>query len=496
MDINLSDSKKAYQQIIKATSLFGSVQLFSIVVSIIRNMLIANFVGPIGMGIAALLNSTINIVTGISSLGLEMSGVKHISESYDKNNLKSVSKQVSIVRKIALITGVIGAILATIFSKWLSIITFGNDSYTFSFVLISVTLLFKQLTSAENVVLQGLRKLKDLAKASFYGNLTGLLLSIPLYYFYRIESIVPTILIASLSSLVFAFIFARKNKFETIKLSNSELLSDGKSIIKLGLALAFSGLITLIVAHLIQLYLNFSSSIEMVGFYNAGFTLLNSYVGIIFVAMSTDYFPRLSAISKDNLKVNEVVLQQIFIGILIITPIIIIFFALSNEIIRLLFSSQFEVIVLMVSVGIFGMFFKTVSFSIGYMILAKADSKLFLKTSLGFNFLYLMLSILGYHFYGLLGLGIAFTLQYVFHLVILSILVQTKYNFKFSNEVVILFVICLLLCLITFSLLFLENGILKMVSFIVLIVFSLLFSLKKMDDKVDIRAFLQHKLNK
>lgn len=487
----MSESKKAYQQILKTTSLFGSVQVFSILISIVRNMFIANFIGPIGMGIAALLNSTLSIISGFSGLGLEMSGVKHISESYDENDLNSVSKQVAIVRRIALITGVIGAILAVIFSKWLSVLTFGNDDYTFSFVFIAITLLFKQLTSSENVVLQGLRKLKDLAKASFYGNLVGLLFSIPIYYFYKIDSIVPTIIIAAFSSMIFALVFARKIKFERRKVTNNELVTDGKSIIKLGLALTFSGLITLIVAHLIQLYLNFSNGIEVVGFYNAGFTLLNSYVGILFVAMSTDYYPRLSAICNDNNKLNEVVLQQIYIGVLIITPIIIVFFALSDEIIRLLFSTKFKAIVMMVSIGIFGMLFKIASFSIGYMVLVKADSKLFIKTSLGFNLLYLLLSILGYHYFGLIGLGVAFTLQYIFHLIILSIIAKKRYNFNFNNEVVLLFVICLVLCLATFSLLFLDNKILKVVFFIVLILFSTLFSLKKIGEKIDIKSFLK-----
>ena len=491
----MSDSKNAYQQILKTTSLFGSVQLFSIIISIIRNLFIANFLGPKGMGIVALLNSTLSIITTICGLGIELSGVKHISENYDGTNINSVSKEVSIVRKIALITGILGSILVIIFSKYLSILTFGTEVYTFSFVLISITLVFKQLTAAENVIMQSLRKLKDLAKASFYGNLVGLLCSLPVYYYYRIHSIVPTIIIVSFFSMMFTFIFSKKNKFNIIKLSHSDLITNGKSIIKLGLAFSFSGLITIIIAHIIQLYLNFESGIEVVGFYNAGFTLLNSYVGVLFVAMSTDYYPRLSAISKDNFKSNEVVLQQIYIGTLLITPIIIVFFAFSDEIITILFSSKFSVIIMMVSIGIFGMFFKIASFSIGYMILAKADTKLFIKTSIGFNVLYLILSILGYHFYGLLGLGIAFTSQYFFHLIILSFIVNKKYNFKFSTEVILLFTICFSLCVLTFFIQFIENSILKTLLFILLILISSFFSVKKINDKIDIKTFFKHKIN-
>jgi PST family polysaccharide transporter len=47
-------------------------------------------------------------------------------------------------------------------------------------------------------------------KANFYGNLMGLLVSIPVYYYYRIDAIIPTMIIISLSSFLFAFYFSKK----------------------------------------------------------------------------------------------------------------------------------------------------------------------------------------------------------------------------------------------------------------------------------------------
>lgn len=58
--------KKSYQQILKTTSLFGGVQFFSILIAVIRTKLIAVFIGPSGMGIIALLNSTLGIISSIS----------------------------------------------------------------------------------------------------------------------------------------------------------------------------------------------------------------------------------------------------------------------------------------------------------------------------------------------------------------------------------------------------------------------------------------------
>ena len=57
----MSENKSSYRQILKATSLFGSVQLFNILIAVLRTKLIAILIGPIGIGIAGLLNSTIEI---------------------------------------------------------------------------------------------------------------------------------------------------------------------------------------------------------------------------------------------------------------------------------------------------------------------------------------------------------------------------------------------------------------------------------------------------
>jgi PST family polysaccharide transporter len=50
-----------------------------------------------------------------------------------------------------------------------------------------------------------------LGESHFYGNLMGLLVSIPVYYYYRIDAIIPTMII-SLSSFLFAFYFFKKNR--------------------------------------------------------------------------------------------------------------------------------------------------------------------------------------------------------------------------------------------------------------------------------------------
>ena len=80
------------------------------------------------------------------------------------------------------------------------------------------------------------------------------------------------------------------------------------------------------------------------GYYAAGILIINAYVGMIFNAMATDYFPRLSAINKDNNAIQKVVNEQAEIAILLITPIITLFLLFKELIIQILYTPSFLVI--------------------------------------------------------------------------------------------------------------------------------------------------------
>ncbi|MBF4466107.1 O-antigen translocase [Flavobacterium sp. LC2016-12] len=496
----MSDSKSSYQQILKTTSLFGGVQFFSILISIIRTKLIAVFIGPAGMGIIALLNSTLSVISSISGFGIETSAVKNISEDYKNNDLKTVSKTIQIVKRIVFFTGIFGMLLTILFSKALSIITFGDSDQTYSFVFIAITVLFKQLSSGQLAVLQGLRQMKLLAKANLYGNLFGLLFSIPLYYFLRVDAIIPTIIIASLSALIFSFYYSNKIKTEKEIVSNRGLLSEGKAIVKLGFMLTISSVLTLLSTYLVQIYIGKNGGLEQVGFYNAGFTLLNSYVGIIFIVMSTDYFPKLASINFDNAKVRESVIQQAFISIIIITPIIVLFLTFVSIIIPVIYSANFNAIIPMVCFGILGMLFRAVSWAMGFILIAKGDSKMFIKTAIGFNILSLVMNILGYYFYGLEGLGFSFCLYFLFHFIGLKIITKKRYNFYFNPDFYKAYFICFAICISTFLLRYIEIPVLKYSLMTLMILISFVFSFYQLNKKMNINeiftSFVQRKKDK
>jgi O-antigen/teichoic acid export membrane protein len=489
--------KNEYRAIFKVTSILGSVEIFNIITAIIRSKVIALFLGPLGMGINGLFNTTLELFSSISGLGIDKSAVKEISfidnESDDKVFL---NKLIILIRKLSWYAAVLGSVLMIIFSSWLSKLVFDSELYVFAFVWLSLALFFKQLTQVNLSILQGLRAISNLAKANVLGSFVSLIVVVPLYYFWQIKAIVPAIIISYISSFLISYYFQRKNLISVISLRDIHVKSDfinGKETIKLGMLLSFSGIITVITTYVFQIYLRKISSLEIVGFYVAGMAILNYYVNIVFNAMGKDYYPRLAAIHNDNEKVIKEIQQQSLLAMLTITPIIVVFIAMAPFFIQTLYSSKFSGISVFVKWGILGMLFKAISWSIGYAFIAKGDSKVFLRTTVIFNLFFLGLNIFGYHYYGLDGLGVSFFVYYGIHLISVFVIAKFRYGFYFTINFRKLFFLALILCLTVFMCSFIINQLYRVLSVGILSFVSIIFAVYHLNKIMDLKDFFNKK---
>jgi len=485
----------SYKQVVKATSIFGGVQVFNIIISVVRSKIIAIFLGPAGMGIAGLFNSAIGLIGVASNFGLDTSAVKNIAVA-NETGQSGVGREIAILRRLTWITGTLGALLTLAFSPLLSRLTFGNDDYTFSFVWIAAAVLVKQLSVGQLVILQGLRKIQYLAKANLLGSFFGLFVTVPLYYFFRIDAIVPAMLVTIVVSFIFNAYYVSKIHTQTVSVTTAQAITEGKAMLTLGLSLSFITILTTLAAYALQIYISHSGGLHQVGLFNAGFAIINSYVGLVFNAMATDYFPRLSAVSQDNNQTRVVVTQQSFTAILLMTPIVAGFLFLAPFVVELLYSKEFLPIVMLVSWGILGMLFKAVSWSMGYILIAKSDSKLFMATSIGFNSVFLANNILGYHFYGLEGLGISFLANHIIHFTALKIITKRRYGFYFDSEFYKIYALCLSLCGIGFLFTYISNPYLRYGLLFGVVLAASGYCLYQLNKKINLKGALNNKWNR
>lgn len=451
-----SDNQSSYLNIFKATFLFGGVQAYQILISVIKSKVIAILLGPLGLGVLGLFTSAIELVKQITSFGLAQSAVRDVSEASGGGDNDRVGIVVTVLRKIIWITGLLGASVFMFFSPLLSRMTFGNNDYTISFIILSIIILFDQLCSGQKVILQGMRKLKDLAKATIVGSTIGLILSIPLYYIFKLNGIVPTLILNSIISFLLSWYFSRKVSIAEASVTPKILIKESTNMLKMGIAMSISGILVSASSYILRGYIRQYGGTESVGLFQAGFLIINSYMGLIFTAMSTDYYPRLAAVNKDNEKCRDIINKQGEIAILIMAPLLTICLVFMPFFVELLYSKQFIAANNYILWATLGMMFKLASWLVSFQFIAKAESKLFIINEIITNVYCLILNVAGYKLLGLTGLGISFSLSYLIYFFQVFLITKNRYSFSFSKPFLRLYSIQFLLvlgcCILSFFL--------------------------------------------
>ena len=491
-EINKEGATSSYRNIFKATSLFGGVQIYNIIISIIKSKIIAVLLGPAGMGIQGLFQSATQFIQGCTSFGLSQSAVRDISEANETNNSQRIGKTVSIVRRLVWITGLLGLIVTIILSPLLSKSSFGNFGYIIPFIFLSSTLLIDQLCVGQKVVLQGLRRLKYLAKASSIGATIGLLVCIPIYYFMGVRGIVPTLILTSLTSLLLSWYYSKKINIEKVVVSTKQAIRDGREMLKMGVALSVSSMLALLCAYLLRSFIRYQDGVDQVGFFTAGWAIMNTYVGMVFSAMGTDYYPRLSAVNKDNEKCKQIINQQGEIAIIIIAPLILACVIFMPYIVRILYSSEFAPASDYILWAIVGMMFKAASWVVSYLFLAKAESRLFVINETIGNTYTLLLNLIGYYWWGLNGLGISFVVSYLVYLLQVYIISNKRYGFAYSNEFFKVFFTQLLLVSIGVTLIHVFRSSWVYAPLLLLLFLSVFLSYKELDKRINFSHFIRN----
>jgi len=487
--MSTEDSKSSYRQIVKTTSLFGGVQVIQILSTIIRGKIVAILLGAIGMGINTMLNSIVTLIVQLATVGLNFSAVRDISKANDTNDFYSLSRIITVFKRMMNYCAALGAIIIISFSFLISKITFGNYNYTFGLVVLSIVVVLNILNSSNITILQGTQRLKEMAKASLYGSVFGLIFSVPFYYFYGQKGIIPALITGAIIAFILSTFFARKVNIAKIEFGIKTVFKEGSEMAKLGFAMMISTLIGTAVNYLTNAYIGNVGSLSEVGLYGAGISITNQYVGVIFTAMSVDYFPRLSAVSNNKDKVNEVVNQQAEIVVLIIVPLLILMILTAPVLIRILLSKQFLVISNFVCWVAFALLFKAASFALGYISFAKGDRKtFFIFEGLIGSFLILSCNIIGYRIGGLTGIAISILISYIIYLIAVNVLVSKVYKFNLSMNFIKMFAFSVVLMAGTLSLRLLYPNFIGYVLGAMLLIVSIIYSFFELNKRIGIKT--------
>lgn len=434
MEEQQNNSGTSYGNIFKTTFLFGFVQVFKAVIAIVKNKLVAILIGPEGMGLLGIFNTTIHMVQTGASLGINQSAVRDVAEARGSDNNDRISRIIKITNRIVIYTGLLGCLVTLILSQFLSEWTLGDSTYTLSYCILSIVVALNIINDGKQALLKGVRHLRSLAYASMIGTTVGLVTAIPLYYFFGKDGIVPELLIASLLALLVSQYFVKKIPSVTTLLSTKETFLEAKPMIKMGVALMFVTLLQTITAFAINAFIRHKGGLSDVGMFSAGSYVLTGYFGLITTALMTDYYPRIAAVNQDNEKVQDELNKQSMVSVVLCCPLIVLFIALMPLFITILYSEDFLPALDYLRFGIFWTVITICSNQVDMILVAKYNTKIFMIISVVVRLLQLILCIVLYNYMGLLGLGISYGMLGIAHMSIMTITVYKLYGIHFNRE--------------------------------------------------------------
>ena len=427
-------AKTNYAHILKYTGLFGGVQGLNIMIGLVRNKFVALILGPEGMGLISLFNSTVNLMSGATNLGIPTSGVKALSQVYEQGSESEIHHQVKLIRSWSLLTAILGAALCFLLSPLLDHWTFIWGDHTLHFMVLSPVVGLLAITGGEMAILKALRRMRRLAVISVLNVMTTLVTSVPIYYVFGERGIVPSLVLAALMQMLITILYSYH--VYPLRLSFSRrLLGEGVGLVWMGIAFVLAAVLGTGAEFMIRSYLNRVAQLDTVGFYNAAYMIVVTYGGIIFASFDTEYFPRLSAHTADAGAFHLTVCRQIEASLLLICPLLIVLAFLMPIFIPLLFSNRFEAIVPMAQIALLGLYLRSIYLPMAYMNLAKGYSLAFLMLE-GLSAAILVIAvIIGWRIEGLKGIGYGMFATNLLDFLITLIYVSVRFGFSLSRRI-------------------------------------------------------------
>lgn len=404
----------------RISSLNSLSVMLKLAIGLVTSKVIAIFVGPSGMALVGNLRNFIASLETISTLGFQNGIVKYTAESdSDEVALKKI------ISTLFFSLGGVAILLSLIlfcFSGFWNVMVFGNNaSYDFVFKALAIAMPWYAFSIVLIAVINGLGKFKEVIYTTIFGNIIGLLLSVMLILQYHTFGALLAIIVAPSLLFVVSFFYVNKEiplfKYISGHSVSSDLI---KKLSVFSLMAVVSAVISPLVFLAIRNNVIASIGMEQAGFWEAISRISTYYLMFITTVCGVYFLPKLVK-AKDSTE-TKAVFWSYYKGIIpvFIVALIVLFF-LKDLAIRILFTKDFLLVKDLFFWQLFGDILKACSLILGYNLVAKKHTKVFIIT----EFISMGIMFFGSKFlitlYGIEGVVMAHCFTYLVYLLVLSI---------------------------------------------------------------------------
>ena len=437
------EKKDGYQHTIKYLGIFGGAQGFSMLLNMLRTKITSVLLGVAGQSIIAISNRTVQMFSDCTGLSLAFSAVRRMSDAYENCDDAEVGHCVKVVRSIAFLTGLLGMLLMLAVTPFISEWIFGgsSDYYLTKLLLLSPVVMLMAISNGEIAILRGTRRLNKVAIYSLATSIISLAISVPLYLFVGLGGIFPAIFATAFLQMCVLLYFTLPHYRYIVSPFSLSLLREGVDMVKMGAGYIFASILTSFAMWLICALLSDLGDGESAGLFSAGFVMITLLPGILFAALDSEYYPRLSGVAAKTDVRNAMVNEQVEVQLLVQAPLLMAFVVAMPLLVPLFYDAEFVPAIAMAQFAMFGMFMRTMTYPISFLPLVNNDTLVFVILESAYNILLVTLVVLGFLYDGYMGVGVGIAVAHTVDFFVVYSIARFRYGMHLSVEAVRYFVV-------------------------------------------------------
>jgi PST family polysaccharide transporter len=309
--------------------------------------------------------------------------------------------------------------------------------------ILGAVALLEAVSSGQKALLQGLRRVGDIARIQIAAAVLTTLLAVGIYAWLREDGIVPVIILTSLVQLSCSWFFARRVGVQEVPQPWQETWRNFGQLFKLGSALMYGAVLTAMAGLAIRALMVRDLGLEAAGLYQAAWTLSGMFGAIVLQALATDFYPRLTEVSQNSTAMNRLINEQIEVGMLLALPGVSAAIAFAPWLIQLLYSTKFTMAAELLPWLVIGVFGQVVTWPLGMVMQAKAATG-WLYFNRTHNAIVQLVCTAGLiSMMGLLGAALGYLLYIVWQGLLALYIARRLTRFRVSREMQRVFWLCL-----------------------------------------------------
>ncbi len=411
-----SGAPGAHREILRATSISGVAAIVSIGVSVVRMKAIAMIVGPAGIGLMGMLQRVLTLAAAISTLGVGQSGGRHIAAaSADEVALAHMRRAVFVV---SMVLGTLGLAVVWLFREPIAVAALGDARHASDVGWLGLGVWLNAVTASQTGLLQGLRRIGDLARVSILSSILGGVLGVGLIWQLGIDGVVWTMLATPFIGMLVAWRFTARlpRPAPNVRTRWVELAPRWRALLTTGVAVFVGGLVaTLVQLEARKVVVGELGFVET-GKFEAAWQISMLYIGFVLSAMGTDYLPRLTAIVQDQAARRRLVNEQTEVALMLAAPVFVALAGLAPVVVRVLYTNDFDSTVDLLRLHVIGDIARLLAWPLAYALLAFGANRLYVIGESVWSVVYLVLVWLTVSGEGLIGTAWAYVAACVAYL--------------------------------------------------------------------------------